>query len=599
MKIFSFFITNLLFSIIAINPVLLIVIVLNLPVNPSLNDRMYLLFFLIMPVFILFCFFAFIKRFTSGGGPGPARKEVFYLNLLFAGLFTLMVLVLSVYNIFIYSGFFKPAYYLIAGILIINQLFLVYYLYYSKYHGPEHPISIVTVMLIPFIFLFCFLSIQPAISDYDEIKTPLSSYLTHKTVIFCIDGLSSNILDEYTDEKNNGFFCNARDKGIYKRLQTIFPTHSPVIWTTVASGETPLNHGIIGFGRYRFFGAKSGGFSIFPKFMGMSKYFYLLSKAGIAAFYPNMSYDVRVPRIWDIMSSAGFSLSVINYPVTLPPSIVNGAVISETEFITNFDSLAFESIYPPEIKSDITEFLKNTEPAAHEMFSRQFRDILAGRDRYSAELAERFFVSDFKIMKMADKIRSLLKPESNVDIIYIHGLDGSSHLFFDDFFNKINKGNNPGSTYLGKYLGFIEKEIEDYLKNYGEDCTVFILSDHGFESKGFIGSISDPLKPYLQGIHENAPDGVFMAYGKDIDRDKCPGNLSVYDITPTLLFYFGLPVSDDFAGTPHDIFKVNRQIRHIESYRALERNAFVKRIKIEEEELRENENMLKSLGYIN
>jgi arylsulfatase A-like enzyme len=47
----------------------------------------------------------------------------------------------------------------------------------------------------------------------------------------------------------------------------------------------------------------------------------------------------------------------------------------------------------------------------------------------------------------------------------------------------------------------------------------------------------------------HALQGVFMAYGPDIKKsgEKLP-NLKIYDVTPTVLHMFGLPVVKDMDG---------------------------------------------------
>jgi predicted AlkP superfamily phosphohydrolase/phosphomutase len=53
--------------------------------------------------------------------------------------------------------------------------------------------------------------------------------------------------------------------------------------------------------------------------------------------------------------------------------------------------------------------------------------------------------------------------------------------------------------------------------------------------------------PFRSGMH--ALQGVFMAYGPDIRKsgEKLP-NLKIYDITPTVLHMFGLPIVKDMDG---------------------------------------------------
>jgi len=59
----------------------------------------------------------------------------------------------------------------------------------------------------------------------------------------------------------------------------------------------------------------------------------------------------------------------------------------------------------------------------------------------------------------------------------------------------------------------------------------------------------------ISGTHENAPDGFLMAWGRAV----APGRkqrASVLDVTPTLLYFLGMPVARDMDGYARtDIFQ--------------------------------------------
>ena len=60
--------------------------------------------------------------------------------------------------------------------------------------------------------------------------------------------------------------------------------------------------------------------------------------------------------------------------------------------------------------------------------------------------------------------------------------------------------------------------------------------------------------PNISGTHERAPDGFLLAYGTAVKPGRYPRG-SVVDITPTLLYYFGLPIGRDMDGFARaDIF---------------------------------------------
>jgi hypothetical protein len=51
----------------------------------------------------------------------------------------------------------------------------------------------------------------------------------------------------------------------------------------------------------------------------------------------------------------------------------------------------------------------------------------------------------------------------------------------------------------------------------------------------------------FSGTHDRAPDGFLIAYGAAVQPGR-PQRGSIVDVTPTLLYFFGLPVARDMDG---------------------------------------------------
>ena len=65
------------------------------------------------------------------------------------------------------------------------------------------------------------------------------------------------------------------------------------------------------------------------------------------------------------------------------------------------------------------------------------------------------------------------------------------------------------------------------------DATVIVVSDHGF----------DPLRG-----HEHAPPGILLMKGPGIRRGGEIRAATIYDIVPTILSLFSVPVPEDLRG---------------------------------------------------
>ena len=82
----------------------------------------------------------------------------------------------------------------------------------------------------------------------------------------------------------------------------------------------------------------------------------------------------------------------------------------------------------------------------------------------------------------------------------------------------------------------------------GEDTTVILISDHGFRS----GALRPRVEPTFMGAGAvwHRYHGVFAMKGPHVRKDEWLHDLSILDVTPTLLTLLGLPVGDDMDGKP-------------------------------------------------
>ena len=101
---------------------------------------------------------------------------------------------------------------------------------------------------------------------------------------------------------------------------------------------------------------------------------------------------------------------------------------------------------------------------------------------------------------------------------------------------------------------------------------MFVVSGFGMEAMSPSKRVLERLvgDAQISGSHERAPDGFLLAYGSPVQ----PGRLaraSILDVTPTLLYFFGLPVGRDMDGYARaDLFRAEftgaRPIAFIPTY---------------------------------
>ena len=105
-------------------------------------------------------------------------------------------------------------------------------------------------------------------------------------------------------------------------------------------------------------------------------------------------------------------------------------------------------------------------------------------------------------------------------------------------------------------------------------------------------------KNKLTALHKR--DGVFIAYGPDIDKGEI-GHAEITDIAPTLLHMLDLPIPEDMDGRVlKEIFKENSSpaARDVAYQKPREPDAIPDEGGLSEEEIEEVKRRLKALGYL-
>jgi predicted AlkP superfamily phosphohydrolase/phosphomutase len=167
-------------------------------------------------------------------------------------------------------------------------------------------------------------------------------------------------------------------------------------------------------------------------------------------------------------------------------------------------------------------------------------------------LLRRSYESDRLVTTTAVEIDNELKPQ--LLMVYLSGIDRSCHFLWGGFeppiiyaehvrFSQAEK--RAAAQAVRRYYQYTDILIGELTAGFGENDLVLIVSDHGFEArvKGDHG---------LTGTHETdrAEHGVIFARGPGIDAGSPVGEVSVNDITPTILAWLGLPLGADMDGHP-------------------------------------------------
>jgi predicted AlkP superfamily phosphohydrolase/phosphomutase len=247
----------------------------------------------------------------------------------------------------------------------------------------------------------------------------------------------SLVFDRWLDELPN--IARLVAAGTWGPLRSVDPPITVPAWSCMTSGRDPGELGIYGFRNRRDHGYDS---------------------LGVAD-----SRAVRVDRVWDRLGRAGRSSIVLGVPGTFPPPAIDGWLVGD--FLTP-DPRRDTFTHPPELGREIEQLV-----GTYQVDVRNFRS--EDRDRILAEIYEmteqRFAVA-----------RHLLdtRPWDFFMLVEI-GLDRLHHAFWR-FLDPEHPRHEPGHRYAGvikSYYQYLDDEIGELLERFGDDTTVFLVSDHG------------------------------------------------------------------------------------------------------------------------
>ncbi len=369
-----------------------------------------------------------------------------------------------------------------------------------------------------FVFYFLVLFVGLAIMFWSRANFPQSPSFRRQTVLITFpsprkatllnfEGLSFNFLIPLINEGKLPNFSWLMENGCWGRLETLSPTDPFVLQKSLLTGKNPHGHRCLSAEGFTFWG-KNPVLEALPRFM----LFKQLSRLKILNKQPIPCQPNK--DLWQILREMNLKLSVFG-------SEDKG----EAEFpLSSKAEKMLDTLLPVSSASD--ERL---------LFVRQAlrRDI---------SLEERAFAE-----------KSQQQPQ--VLVLSLEGLNQVEIFFYKYSFPLLfgNIDQNEISRYgpiIEKYYQFYDQLIGKYLAHLKENETLIVFSTHGMEPLPLWKRLVEWAlgNPQVSGHFEFAPPGVIFFYGQDILKGQSLEKIRLVDITPTLLYWLGLPVARDMDG---------------------------------------------------
>lgn len=346
--------------------------------------------------------------------------------------------------------------------------------------------------------------------------------IERRVMIIGLDGLELDVMGPLLEEGRLPNFARLMHEGSWGEIQSLDVLESPVIWTSIATGMTPDKHGVTGF---------------------------LKPSADGAAGTPTPQNARRVAAVWDILGSRGKTVGVVGWLVTWPAEPVNGYLVT-CNFNYGWDEGAAGDqrvTFPEELRTEILDARVLPADVTEEDLGRFVRaSALGSRTPPRIETLKACIANDETTRGVG--LRLGRERPTDFFAVYLRGVDGPCHAFWTDLFRDSGP---PVPEWEARafheviplYYEYVDRVLGEFLALADENTTAIVTSDHGHS-----GPKPKDGGGYEFGIPMHDSTGVVILWGKDIEKGRELTDVSVLDITPTVLALFGLPVGEDMDG---------------------------------------------------
>ena len=348
-----------------------------------------------------------------------------------------------------------------------------------------------------------------------------------RVIVVGLDAADWQLLDAYCADGTMPNLARLAREGRSGTLRTFQPPLSPLIWTTMMTGVSPLQHRILDFTRFN-------------------------PKTGVRE--PITSDERLEKAVWEMAADHGREVAVLGMWATHPAEPVRGLMISERLFaILKHEDTPPGVVHPPEEQPRVLAERATVEGevslAAMQAYlpwltKAEFEYLEGGGDPYlhPVTMLRRILIETRLYHRLALDWARRKKPA--LTVVYFEGTDSIGHVFAA-FAPPQQPGIDPKDfqRYQSVPRDYF-KEVDGMLGDYralAEEtgASLLIVSDHGF--------LWHEGRPRSSGIAQataalwHREEGLYVMWGRGVQADGTKGEGRVGQVAATIMGLLGLP----------------------------------------------------------
>jgi hypothetical protein len=342
---------------------------------------------------------------------------------------------------------------------------------------------------------------QPA-SEQTPLPDPTGA--PPRMIVLGIDAVGQEILERYGHRMPTlSAFAEGAARG---RLEPAAPYLSPAIWTSLATGQPAMDHGVSNYELWadhpsvgtvpidRFYTDPSTSLLILPAIAAW--------RAGWLGVLPSTRLHRRGVPFWQHWERAG----VVCWPATWPAEDSASLMVSDrwppdrTETLFQYRADLPAQVHPPAIASALAPLRRDPseEPDPEVLALAPFTD--RERQAFHAALEEDLatprdqpfsnlhyaWLNDRSCIAAGQWMLEHLQPE--LAVLYLMGPDLVGHAFLPDERDRVAGFDEPDASRLAEvfpaYLERLDRDLATLLAHAGPETTTVVMSDHGMKHQG-------------------------------------------------------------------------------------------------------------------
>ena len=332
-------------------------------------------------------------------------------------------------------------------------------------------------------------------------------------------------------------------EGSSANLRSYDPMFSPLLWTTVATGKPPTEHGIADF---------------------------LVKDATTGERHPITSDFRRVKALWNILGEFDRPSCWIGWWASFPAEAINGTIVTDSlaAAISRAGPTAAAAIpgvaSPPEfLRGQIGNFVSAAQisraevariiPVTEAEYRAALETIAKPQKKEDSKRIDDPAGFAMRVIAQARTYHNIALGQLRAGVpfvaVYYEAIDMMGHGFQHFLPPKMSFVSD--SDYqrfrdaVPNFYAWQDELLGELLRAAGSETVTIVLSDHGFR----VGDDRPNFPPSTRGQPEewHRDWGVLVVHGPGIQATRLPP-ASIFDIAPTLLYISGLPLADDMPG---------------------------------------------------